>query len=204
MKIATLCMGVTLALGASAGAQASTPAKRQLGVVTSAVETIVRQEPDGSTVTIVRPVKDLAAFFGDMGISVPIAPASSICLRDVTVIGDEDGGGGGSLPPSGGNGSGNGGNEGGGGGGYNNKPVPPSQDAATAAGTNPPQSVTSDPNVTTFSETISFNDGWSAIVTWGRNSPSDPWFNTKTDWTPPNHGSGAGNSTQDDCDEVQE
>lgn len=187
MKIATLCMSVALALGASVGAQARTPAAttQPLGVVTSVVETTVRQNPDGSVVTTVRPVKDLAGFFADMGISVPIAPASSICLPPVTVIGDPGDGGSGSD-------------------GYHNKPVPPGQDAATVEGMNPPQTVSSDPNVTTFSETTSFNDGWTAAITWGRNSPSDPWFKTDVKWTPPNHGSSAGSTTQGDGDENPE
>jgi hypothetical protein len=97
-----------------------------------------------------------------------------------------------------------GGGDNSGGGGYHNPPAPPSQDAATVAGTSPPQTVSSDPNVTTFSETISFNDGWSATITWGRNSPTAPWFQTTVNWKQPNHGSGAGNSTQGDCDENPE
>lgn len=207
MKRTSFCMGVALALGMSSGAQARTPApaKQQLGVVTAAVETIVRQNPDGSVVTTVRPVKDLAAFFADMGVSVPIAPADSICLPPVTVIGDPggDGGGGVGNPPVGGNG---GGNTGGGGGGSNgNGPAPPpTSDVATAQGTNPPTTVTTDQHVTGYSETLWFSDGWSVDITWARTPNTNSWTQVNLNWHKPNSGSGAGNSTQGDCDENPE
>jgi hypothetical protein len=199
MKVILKAILVIVTAARAAGVMAANEAAPAgAGVISAATETIVSQQPDGSIVTVVRPVKDIAGWFRSMGAPVPpVTPQQDICLPPVTVTPGGGGGGGGGGGYNGGGGDG--------GGGGNWPPVPPAQDAATAATLLPPVSVNSDPGVTTYTAGASFADGWSVSITWVRakGPPPGPWFQTRLDWTPPGHGTGAG-STQAKCDEQAE
>lgn len=163
------------------------------GTVVRMTETIVRQEADGSVVTVVRPVKDIAEYFRQLGAPVPsIAPAQSECL-DPVVATPGTGVGGGSA------GGGHGGNGG-------DAHVPPGQDAATGATLLPPITITADSNVSSYTGSMTLFDGWSVTITWRRSPgiPPGPWFQMNQSWLTPNGGHSEGGSTRADCEEAQQ
>ncbi len=163
------------------------------GTVMRMTETIVRQEADGSVVTVVRPVKDIAEYFRQLGAPVPpTAPAQSECPDSAVTPGA-------GVEVSGPAGSGHGGLGG-------DVHVPSGQDAATAATLMPPVTIAADSNVSSYTGSMTFFDGWSVTITWRRSPgiPVGPWFRTNLGWTPPDENRSEGGSTQADCGDMRQ